>query len=99
MILTLNYGDLQNIKEQIISKKETNKDEIYQYIKSYKDTLNNMYKKNLVKGMSREDYEIELMDFAKSMISFTNISKSELEKTLNGMPLVLNNNSIKLWLN
>lgn len=99
MILTLNYGDLQNIRKKYISEKIQDKEKIYTYIQSYKDTLTNMYKNNLVKGMSREEYEIELYEFANSMLSNTDISKREVEKTFNGKPIIINNKTIKLWLN
>lgn len=47
MILTLNYGDLQNIRKKYISEKIQDKEKIYTYIQSYKDTLTNMRKNNL----------------------------------------------------
>lgn len=49
--------------------------------------------------MLREEYEIELYEFANSMLSNTDISKREVEKTFNGKPIIINNKTIKLWLN
>ena len=99
MIITLNYGDLQDIKEKWISERPTNKEQIYNYIQSYKDTLTNMYKNNTVKGYTREDYEIELMEFAKKIIANTDIPKKDLENKFIGKPFIINNQTIKLWLN
>ena len=99
MVLTINYGDLQNIKKNWINEKTSEKKKIYNYISDCKDTLTYMYKHDSVKGKSREDYEIELMEFAKSMISNTDIPAKELESKFSGKPLIINNEPIKLWLN
>lgn len=99
MVLTINYGDLQNIKKNWINEKTSDKKKIYNHISDCKDTLTYMYKHNSVKGKSREDYEIELMEFAKSMISNTDIPAKELESKFSGKPLIINNEPIKLWLN
>ena len=40
MVLTINYADLQNIKQKAIADKITDNDEIYGFIQCYKDTLN-----------------------------------------------------------
>ena len=79
MILTYNYQDLQNIKEQM--KKDNIKDEkdIYFSISSYKDTLNFMYKNKLVQDLTKEDLQEELQDFASSLLKSTNKSYDELE--------------------
>lgn len=80
MVLTINYADLQNIKEQVINDKITYNEKIYTFIQDYKDTLDNMYKKNLVPNMSKTDYEFELMKFANEMLKNTNKSYKTLEK-------------------
>lgn len=80
MVLTINYADLQNIKEQVINDKITDNEKIYTFIQDYKDTLDNMYKKNLVPNMSKTDYEFELMKFANEMLKNTNKSYKTLEK-------------------
>lgn len=79
MILTYNYQDLQNIKEQM--KKDNIKDEkdIYFSISSYKDTLNFMYKNKLAKDITKEDLQEELQDFASTLLKNTNKSYDELE--------------------
>lgn len=79
MILTYNYQDLQNIKEQM--KKDNIKDEkdIYFSISSCKDTLNFMYKNKLAKDLTKEDLQEELQDFASSLLKNTNKSYDELE--------------------
>lgn len=80
MILTINYADLKNIKEQLINDKNIDNKKIYTFIQDYKDTLDNMYKKNLVPNMSKTDYEYELMKFANDMLKNTNKSYKTLEK-------------------
>ncbi len=80
MVLTINYADLQNIKQQIIADKITNNNKIYSSIQCYKETLNYMYKNNLNPTMSRTDYEYELMKFANDMLKNTNKSYRELER-------------------
>ena len=79
MILTYNYQDLQNIKEQM--KKNNIKDEkdIYFSISSYKDTLNFMYKNKLAKDLTKEDLQGELQEFTSSLLKNTNKSYDELE--------------------
>lgn len=80
MVLTLNYADLQNIKQQIIADKITDNDKIYGFIQCYKDTLNYMYKNNLNPDKSRTDYEYELMNLANDMLKNTDKSYRELER-------------------
>ncbi len=80
MVLTLNYADLQNIKQQIITDKITDNDEIYGFIQCYKDTLNYMYKNNLNPDKSRTDYEYELMNLANDMLKNTDKSYRQLER-------------------
>lgn len=80
MVLTINYADLQNIKNQMINDKITNDEKIYIFIQSYKDTLNYMYKNNLNPNKSRTDYEYELMNFANDMLKNTNTSYRKLER-------------------
>lgn len=80
MVLTINYADLQNIKEQMINEKTNDNERIYNCIQGYKDTLDNMYKKKLVPNKSKEDYEFELMKFACDMLKNTEKSYREIEK-------------------
>lgn len=80
MVLTINYTDLQNIKEQVLNDKITDNKKIYTFIQSYKDTLDNMYKKKLVPNKTKEDYEFELMKFANEMLKNTDKSYREIEK-------------------
>ena len=80
MVLTINYADLQNIKEQVLNDKITDNEKIYTFIQNYRDTLDNMYKKDLVPNMSKTDYEFELMKFANEMLKNTNKSYKTLEK-------------------
>ena len=53
MVLTINYADLQNIKEQLINGKNLDNEKIYNFIQDYKDTLNKMYKKKLVSNKTK----------------------------------------------
>ena len=87
MILTINYSDLQNIKEQILNEKKLEDKKIYMFIRDFKDTLNNMYKKKLVADKSKTDYEYELMTFAKEMLNKTNKTYRALEKEFGGTVL------------
>lgn len=80
MVLTINYADLQNIKQQIIADKITDNNKIYMCIQSYKDTLSYMYKNNLNPNKSRIDYEYELMNFANDILKNTNKSYREIER-------------------
>lgn len=80
MVLTINYADLQNIKQQMIADKITDNNKIYSFIQCYKDTLNYMYKNNLNPDKSRTDYEYELMNLANDMLKNTNKSYRELER-------------------
>lgn len=84
MVLTINYADLQNIKEQMINDKITDNKKIYTFIQSYKDTLNHMYKNNLVPSKSKLDYEYELMNFANDMLKNTSKSYKALEREYGG---------------
>ena len=54
MIFTLNYYDLQNIKEKLKQEKIKNTKKIYLCIDSYQETLNFMYEKNLVRDLSKK---------------------------------------------
>ena len=80
MVLTLNYADLQNIKQQIIADKITDNNKIYSFIQHYKDTLSYMYKNNLNPDKSRTDYEYELMNLVNDMLKNTDKSFRELER-------------------
>lgn len=80
MVLTINYADLQNIKQQMIEDRITDNKKIYNLIQSYKDTLNHMYKNNLVPNKSKLDYEYELMNFANDMLKNTDKSYRALER-------------------
>lgn len=80
MVLTLNYADLQNIKQQMIADKITDNNQIYSFIQSYKDTLSYMYKNNLNPNKSRTDYEYELMNFANDLLKNTDKSYREIER-------------------
>lgn len=99
MVLTYNYQDLQNIKEQM--KKDNIKDEerIYFSISSYKDTLNFMYKNGLAKDLTKEDLQQELQDFASNLLQNTDKSYNELEnlyKSRITKNYITNSNDIKL---
>lgn len=80
MVLTFNYNDLQNIKEQMNQENITNNQKIYFFIESYKETLNFMYEQNLVKDLSKKDLEDDLQDFAKRLLKNTNMSYEQLER-------------------
>lgn len=80
MVLTINYEDLQNIKKQMISDKTTDEESIFKCIQGYKETLDNMYKKNLVLNKDKTDLELELKMFANEMLKNTNKSYKEIEK-------------------
>lgn len=80
MVLTLNYTDLQNIKQQMIADKITDNNQIYSFIQSYKDTLSYMYKNHLNPNKSKTDYEYELMNFANDLLKNTNKSYREIER-------------------
>lgn len=84
MILTINYGDLQNIKEQLINDKNLDNEKIYNFIQDYKDTLDNMYKKKLVSNKTKTDYEYELMKFANDMLKKTRKSYHSLQHEYGG---------------
>ena len=55
MVLTYNYGDLQDIKNKIQKTKKMNDEEIYASINSYKDTLNYMYENDLIINATKEN--------------------------------------------
>lgn len=80
MVLTINYSDLQNIKQQMLDDKITNDKKIYNSIQYYQDTLNYMYKNNIVPNKSKLDYEYELMNFANDMLKNTKKSYREIER-------------------
>ena len=84
MVLTINYADLQNIKEQLINNRSLDEKQIYNYIQCYKDTLSHMYKNSLVPNKSKTDFEYELMNFANDMLKKTDKSYKALEKIYGG---------------
>lgn len=99
MILTYNYKDLQNIKEQMKKDNIKNEKDIYFSISSYKDTLNFMYKNKLAKDLTKEDLQEELQDFASTLLKNTNKSYDELEnlyKSKNTKNYIINSSDIKL---
>ena len=51
MILTFNYGDLQDIKKKMLKSKKINSKTIYICIESFKETLNYMYENNLLNNI------------------------------------------------
>lgn len=69
MVLTYNYADLQNIKEKLQNTKNLDKVSINKYIKMYEETLDFMYKNNLIPEKSRLNIEEELNNF-KNTLSF-----------------------------
>ncbi len=80
MVLTYNYGDLQDIKNKILETKKLNSEDIYALINSYKDTLNYMYENNLIVNATKEDLENELLEFANKLLSKENLSYKKLDK-------------------
>lgn len=80
MVLTYNYGDLQDIKNKILETKKLNAEDIYALINSYKDTLNYMYENNLIVNATKEDLENELLEFANKLLSKENLSYKKLDK-------------------
>lgn len=80
MILTYNYDDLKNIREQLEKEKIKNNQKIYFYIESYKDTINFIFEKNLIKDLSKKDLEKDLQDFAKNLLKNTNMSYKQLQQ-------------------
>ena len=96
MIFTLNYGDLQDINKKLISKKITSDKQVFDYIDSYKETINYMYKNNLIKDKSKADLELELQDFAKKILANTKETYKDLEKTYGTKSITINTNTIKL---
>ena len=80
MVLTLNYGDLQNIKTQMKEDKIKSDKNIYCYIEAYKDTLNYMYANKLTQNLTKDDLESDLQDLAKSLLEKTTKTYKELEK-------------------
>jgi len=97
MVLTFNYYDLQNIKEQIKQHKIRSTKKIYLCIESYQETLNFMYQNNLIRNLSKEDLENDLHDLAESVLKNTDLSYKQLEQ-LYRKNLLKNNNEIKLKL-
>lgn len=97
MIFTLNYYDLQNIKEKLKQEKIKNTKKIYLCIDSYQETLNFMYEKNLVRDLSKKDLEDDLQDFAQSILQNTELSYKQLEQLYNNR-IFKKNNEIKLKL-
>lgn len=79
MILTYNYQDLQNIKEQMKKVKIKDEEKIYFFINSYKDTLSFMYKNKLVRNVTKGEIEKEIEDFASDMLHNTKKTYNELE--------------------
>ena len=74
MVLTYNYGDLQDIKNKIQKTKKMNDEEIYASINSYKDTLNYMYENDLIINATKENLENELQEFANKLLSQKKLS-------------------------
>lgn len=97
MVLTFNYYDLQNIKDRIKQAKIRSTKKIYLCIESYQETLNFMYEQNLVRDLSKEDLENDLLDLAESVLKNTELSYKQLEQ-LYRKSLFKNNNEIKLKL-
>lgn len=68
MVLTYNYADLQNIKEKLQNTKNLDKVSINKYIKMYEETLDFMYKNNLIPEKSRLNIEEELNNFKNTLL-------------------------------
>ena len=71
MILTFNYGDLQDIKKKMLKSKKINSKTIYICIESFKETLNYMYENNLLNNISKEMLEKDI--FATNVFFFWQI--------------------------
>ena len=97
MVLTINYYDLQNIKERIKREKIRSTKKIYLCIESYQETLNYIYENDLVRELSKEDLENDLRDLAESVLKNTVLSYKQLEQ-LYRKSIFKNNYEIKLKL-
>lgn len=98
MVLTYNYGDLQNIKKDMLADKTKTNIQIYNCIESYKETLNFMYDNNLSQNLSKEYLENELQDLVESLLTNTQVTYKELKKLYKNSNNYDTYNSIRLKL-
>lgn len=102
MVLTYNYGDLQDIKNKIQKNKKITAKEIYSFIVSYKDTLNFMYNNNLVINTTKEELENELLEFTNKLLSQNKLSYKKLDEEYHNQfytHYIIKPNEIKLKIN
>lgn len=102
MVLTYNYGDLQDIKNKIQKTKKMNDMEIYASINSYKDTLNYMYENDLIINATKENLENELQEFANKLLSQKKLSYKKLDEEYHNQfytHYIIKPNEIKLKIN
>lgn len=80
MVLTYNYGDLQNIKAKMGHINMNSTKEKYLFIAAYKETLEFMLDNNLAHSHSKAELEDELNNLVEKLLGHKNISYKELEQ-------------------
>lgn len=80
MIILENYNHLEKMKNRILEDNIKNEKDIYTFINMYRENLNLLYKnKKIPTGITKEDLEDKLNDFARQLLRNTNRNFRELE--------------------
>lgn len=80
MIILENYNHLERMKNRILEDNIKNEKDIYTFINMYRENLNLLYKnKKIPTGITKEDLEDKLNDFARQLLRNTNRNFKELE--------------------
>ena len=80
MIILENYNHLERMKNKILEDNIKNEKDIYTFINMYRENLNLLYiNKKIPTGLTKEDLENKLNDFARQLLRNTNRNFKELE--------------------
>lgn len=80
MIILENYNHLEKMKNRILEDNIKNEKDIYTFINMYRENLNLLYtNKKTPTGLTKEDLEDKLNDFARQLLRNTNRNFKELE--------------------
>ena len=80
MIILENYNHLERMKNRILEDNIKNEKDIYTFINMYRENLNLLYtNKKIPTGLTKEDLENKLNDFARQLLRNTNRNFRELE--------------------
>lgn len=80
MIILENYNHLEKMKNRILEDNIKNEKDIYTFINIYRENLNLLYtNKKTPTGLTKEDLEDKLNDFARQLLRNTNRNFKELE--------------------